>query len=140
MLGINVYTKELRYGPKGEDLVTLSLFDIGGQDRFKHVRNSFLRGAKGAALCYDVTRPTTLEKLNEWWEQLRASEPKENIVAVLVGNKSDLEDFVAVSEEEGQVFAEKIGSLAPIRTSAKTAQNVNKMFECLAEGIMRQQK
>ena len=139
-LGINIYTKQLRHGAAEENLITLSLYDIGGQDRFKHVRHTFLKGALGAAFVYDVTRPTTLDKLDEWWKQLRAAESRKNVVTVLVGNKVDLTDFVAVSEEEGRAFAEKIGSLAHIYTSAKTSQNVNEMFTRLADAIMNQNR
>lgn len=139
-LGINVYTKQIKYGASGQDLVTLSLFDIGGQERFKDFRHNFVKGTKAAALVYDVTRPKTLEKLNEWWNQLRTSEPNKPIVTVLVGNKIDLVDFVAIPEKEGRAFAKNIGSLDHIRTSAKTAQNVNEMFRRLAESIMSQDK
>lgn len=135
-LGLNVYTKHLRHGAAGENHITLSISDIGGQDRFKHVRHAFFKGAKGAALVYDVTRPPTLEKLTEWLEQLHMTEPEANVVTVLVGNKTDLTEFEAVSEEEGNAFAKKIGALAHIRTSAKTSQNVNEMFIRLTDAIM----
>jgi len=139
-LGINVYTKQIKYGASGQDRITLSIFDIGGQDRFKNFRHNFVKGTKAAALVYDVTRSKTLEKLNEWWNQLRTSEPKRPIVTVLVGNKIDLVDFVAIPEKEGGVFAKNIGALGHLRTSALTAKNVNEMFRWLTEGIMSQDK
>ncbi|MFQ6123312.1 MAG: Rab family GTPase [Candidatus Heimdallarchaeota archaeon] len=139
-LGINVYTKQIQFGSSGQDLVTLSLFDIGGQDRFQDFRHNFFKGTRGAALVYDVTRPKTLEKLNAWWNQLRTSEHNKPIVTVLVGNKTDLVDYVAIPEKEGRAFGKYIGSLKHFRTSAKTAQNVNEMFKQLAKGIMSQEK
>lgn len=137
-LGLNVYTKHFRHGKNGENLVTLSISDIGGQERFKQFRQAFFRGAKAAALVYDVTRPNTLHQLSEWWEQLHEQNPHPNVVAVLVGNKIDLEGLIAVTENEVNVFAKQIGSIEHIRTSAKTSQNVEQMFVHLVNALMHQ--
>lgn len=49
------------------------------------------------------------------------------MVIMLCGNKSDLESRRAVSQEEGQAFAERNG-LVFLETSAKTAANVEDAF------------
>jgi Ras-related protein Rab-2A len=51
----------------------------------------------------------------------------ENIVIMLVGNKTDLEHKRAVSTEEGERFARE-NNLIFLETSAKTAANVEEAF------------
>lgn len=38
---------------------------------------------------YDVSEPKTLQKLNEWVEELQVYTTKKNIVCLVVGNKID---------------------------------------------------
>ncbi len=51
----------------------------------------------------------------------------QNIILLLVGNKSDLEDRRDVSFEEAQEYAEKHG-MAFIETSALDSSNVEQAF------------
>ena len=54
---------------------------------------------------------------------------------IMVGNKNDLEDQRKVSTEEAQSLAEENGMLY-LETSAKTGENVEKLFTNLAEIIL----
>jgi GTPase SAR1 family protein len=56
------------------------------------------------------------------------------MVIMLCGNKSDLESRRAVTQEEGQAFAERHG-LVFLETSAKTAANVEEAFVNSAKSI-----
>jgi len=64
----------------------------------------------------------------------RLTVPTHTQPQVLVGNKCDLEDQREVSTAEAKAFAEK-HSLYFLETSAKTAENVDKAFEYLINGI-----
>lgn len=75
---------------------------------------------------YDITRRETFEHLTTWLEDCRRYS-SHNIVIMLIGNKSDLEEKRAVSREEGEAFAQKNG-LQFLETSAKTAENVEEAF------------
>ena len=55
---------------------------------------------------------------------------------VLVGNKSDLADRRQVNTEEGQELADKYG-MQFYETSAKTGENVEKIFLSSADEIAR---
>ena len=49
---------------------------------------------------------------------------------MLVGNKSDLEHKRAVTTKEGEIFA-SVNGLVFMETSAKSADNVEKVYVCL---------
>lgn len=93
-----------------------------GQEKFRSITRSYYRGAAGALLVYDITRRETFDHLQSWLEDCRRYS-NQNIVIMLIGNKSDLENKRSVSKEEGQEFANKNG-LTFLETSAKTAANV----------------
>lgn len=84
-------------------------------------------------LVYDVTRHQTFEHIPRWLEELRGHADK-NIVIILVGNKSDLEDQRAISMEDAKEFAEKEG-LFFLETSALNAVNVETAFSTVLTQI-----
>jgi len=88
--------------------VKLQIWDTAGQEKFRSITRSYYRGTTGALLVYDITRRETFEHLTEWLEDCRKySNP--NIVIMLIGNKSDLEEKRAVSKDEGEKFAKDNG-------------------------------
>ena len=59
----------------------------------------------------------------------------DNVMKVLVGNKADMSDR-RVRYEEGEALAKEMG-VPFFETSAKTGQNVEEMFQVMAEEIKR---
>ena len=84
-------------------------------------------------LVYDVTRRQTFDHIPRWLEELRGHADK-NIVIILVGNKSDLEDQRAISTEDAKEFAETEG-LFFLETSALNAVNVETAFSTVLTEI-----
>lgn len=80
----------------------------------------------GALLVYDITRRQSFEHIPRWLEELRSHADK-NIVIMLIGNKTDLEDQRAVATEDAKEFAENEG-LFFLETSALEATNVENAF------------
>lgn len=68
--------------------------------------DSYYRGAVGALLVYDLAKHVTYENVNVWLKELR-DHADNNIVVMLVGNKSDLRHLRAVSTEDAKKFAGK---------------------------------
>lgn len=92
----------------------------------------YYRGAVGALLVYDIAKHLTYENVERWLRELR-DHADQNIVIMLVGNKSDLRHLRAVPSEEAKAFAEKNG-LSFIETSALDSTNVEAAFQNILTG------
>lgn len=79
---------------------------IAGQERYRAITSAYYRGAVGALLVYDITKPQTFVNAERWLKELR-EHADDDIVIMLVGNKSDLKHVRAVSTEEAITFAEE---------------------------------
>jgi len=125
-LGVDYLNKELKFSPNS--IARLTIWDIGGQERFKFLRNTFYRGANGALIVFDLTRAKTYKGIKDWVYEMRQL-TEENIPFVLIGNKCDLFDDIGpvVDSEDAQRFAESEGNIY-IETSAKTGENVEDAF------------
>lgn len=44
----------------------LQIWDLAGQDNFKKVIKSYIKGSKGIMLLFDVTNPESLNNLDTW--------------------------------------------------------------------------
>jgi small GTP-binding protein len=125
-IGVNFLTKIIDLS--GHGIVKLSIWDIGGQERFEMVRTDFYKGAVGAVIVFDLTRMETFNAIEKWLNEVRHYAG--NIPFILIGNKADLlEHFVRVVEkEEAEEFARAHNSTY-IETSAKTGENVDEAFQ-----------
>ncbi len=104
-----------------------------GQESFRSITRAYYRGAAGALLVYDITRRSSFAHLTGWLEEVRQS-AHQNIVIMLIGNKTDLGARREVTYEEGAKFAKENG-LIFLETSAKTSSNVTEAFVVTAQQI-----
>jgi Ras-related protein Rab-11A len=132
-IGVDFQSKTEKVNNK---VVKLQFWDTAGQEKHKSIANSYYRQANGALLVYDVSDKNSFNKLPFWLEEMKNSAPK-NIKIILLGNKKDLIQERAVSEEEGKTFA-KENSLFFMEVSAKdnTDSCVQKAFTELIKGIL----
>lgn len=77
-------------------------------------------------LVYDITRRPTFDNVRKWLHELREF-GGEDMVIILVANKSDLDQSREVEREEGKGFAETEG-LCFMETSALQNLNVEEAF------------
>ncbi|KAF9681858.1 hypothetical protein SADUNF_Sadunf05G0046600 [Salix dunnii] len=101
--------------------------------RYRAVTSTYYRGAVGAMLVFDKTKRQTFDHIPGWLVELR-SHAEKNIVIILIGNKSDLEDQQAVPTEDANEFPQKEG-LFFLGTSALQATNVEIAFMTLLTEI-----
>lgn len=115
--------------------IKIQIWDTAGQENFQAITRSYYKGAVGALVVYDITRKETFEHVSNWIEDIKEFGSKD-VVIILVGNKSDLQDKRAVAFEEGKKLADEMGLLF-LETSAKTSYNVAEVFYNGAEKILQ---
>jgi GTPase SAR1 family protein len=86
-------------------------------------------------LVYDIAKHLTYENVERWLKELR-DHADDNIVIMLVGNKSDLRHLRAVPTDEAKAFSEKNG-LSFIETSALDSTNVEASFQHILSAIYK---
>ncbi|MHA1130911.1 MAG: Rab family GTPase [Candidatus Helarchaeota archaeon] len=98
-LGYNVYEKVI---PHDTIEISLMIFDIGGQERFRDLRKKYAEGADCAFIVYDVTNEVSYDEIKLWVK--------------------DLKEFISST----------IQALDFFETSAKTGHGVENAFTQLA--------
>jgi small GTP-binding protein len=125
--------------------LTLLIWDIMGQyqerlpttisqfDRYIPQQNYFFN-AKGAIVVSDLTRKSTYKSVKVWISSL--FEVTGEIPIIVVGNKSDLKEKHEIKKEDLNTLTKDFNAKTFL-TSAKTGQNVEKMFYSLGELLVK---
>lgn len=116
-------------------MIKAQIWDTAGQERYRAITSAYYRGAVGALLVYDIAKHLTYENVERWLRELR-DHADQNIVIMLVGNKSDLRHLRSVPTEEAKLFAERHG-LSFIETSALDSTNVETAFQNILTGFYK---
>jgi len=113
--------------------VRLQLWDTAGQERFSTLIPSNNRDYSVAVVVYDITNKKTFENTRKWVDDVRG-ERGNDVIIVLVGNKTDLNDKREVTTAQGEEEAKK-NNLMFIETSAKVGHNVKALFKRIAQAL-----
>jgi len=120
-----------------------SIFDFGGQERFKALIPKFLGGANGVLLVFDLTSNNSFEQLEFWYNQVLEHADGINLPKLLVGSKSDLVSSTIIEnlvpEEEISNFIREKKMDGFYKTSALQNQNVLAVFKELNNLMLKQQ-
>ncbi|MEH2165488.1 MAG: Rab family GTPase [Nostoc sp.] len=118
-----------------EQKLQLIIWDIEGSNKFKAVAKNYFQGSKGAVIVGDVTQAETLNHIQEHIQTFLAVNPNSYIVVAL--NKSDMiaAEYLEKIRQMYQ-FTKQANILDTYVTSAKTGNNVDKMFQALATRLI----
>lgn len=130
-IGVEFFLKELTFNT---EKILLQIWDFGGQERFRFLLKNYAKGAKGAILMFDLTRPMTLETIDGWIDICRADQP--HLPILLLGSKADLVEMVKLDKDFIGDLKEKYNLFDYLRVSSKSGENVNLAFELLAKHII----
>mmetsp|Transcript_10557 Transcript_10557/g.15829 ORF Transcript_10557/g.15829 Transcript_10557/m.15829 type:complete len:156 (+) Transcript_10557:64-531(+) len=113
--------------------IRLQLWDTAGQERFRSLIPSYIRDSSIAVVVYDITNRASFLNSTEWIKDIRM-ERGDEVIIMLVGNKTDLSDRRQVSIEEGEDKAKK-EKVMFMETSAKAGFNIKPLFRKLATAL-----
>ncbi len=132
-IGVKVSRKPIVVpGPEGPVDLRLMLWDLAGSEEFDALRASYLRGATGAILVCDLTRPETVDSLVGYYAQLDTCCPGARVV--VAANKVDLGPDARVQALVGSAAA---ALHAPLTfTSARDGTGVESLFRLLGASLV----
>lgn len=111
--------------------VEFFMYDISGSSIYEYEYPDVFRDANQIMVVFDVTRSDTLKECAQWLDKV-AKYAGKSLPGVLVGNKSDLNEFADVSADDCKNFATEHG-LTYFEVSAKTNAGIVDPFNELGE-------
>ncbi|KAL5012620.1 hypothetical protein ScPMuIL_011171 [Solemya velum] len=118
------------------DKVKLQIWDTAGQERFRSITQSYYRSANALILVYDVCLQQSFESLPAWVHEIEKY-ASTKVLTSLVGNKTDQVNRREIPSHIGQQFADRY-EMHFLETSAKMAENVDKLFIDIAMELTKQ--
>ena len=133
-IGIDFEVKSLEVEEKK---VKLQIWDFGGEERFRFLLPSYVRGANGGLFMYDVSNYSSIAHIDDWLMILSKEAPETHFPILVVGGKADLLNDREVSSEEGINIAKSRGVDGFIECSSKSGENVEITFEAITKLMLR---
>ncbi len=130
-VGCDFFEKQLEV--RKSHIVSLRVWDIGGQSIHSKNLKSYLESANAVLLVYDVTNSESFNNLQDWLLQLRKYNESEFVY--LLGNKADMLSLRQVTQKQHDNFVMENNLQGSCFCSAKTGENVVKMFYKIAGEI-----
>jgi small GTP-binding protein len=130
-IGVDFAYKNLEVGEK---VARLIVWDVASQERFTPYRSTFYQQTNGALVVFDLTRPETLEGVENWMRELKQFTGDTPVV--LVGNKADLDKKRKIRQTDVQPWIERYGLAGYVETSAMNGRGVAEAFQTLSAAIV----
>lgn len=130
-IGVDFKIRTISIGGKN---VKLQIWDTAGQERFRSITNSYYRGCCAAIVVYDITSEQSFRRVKSWFNEL-GTYCRKDVEVILVGSKSDREEYRQVSTLQGEEFA-SAKHVVFMETSAKNGSNVDALFQRLARELV----
>ena len=134
-IGVEFHLLNLTLGNEDEKVSTvIQLWDFGGQERFRFMLDSYVAGARGALLLYDMTRLRTLDGLDEWVKIVRTHDP--DLPILFVGTKLDRVEDITVSDDYAKEFLEPLNMFDHMKISSKNGVGVEQAFKKITRKVL----
>jgi small GTP-binding protein len=122
--------------PNSRSELAIHFWDTSGMERYRAINKIYYHDAVGALLTFDLTNPRTFEDLSVWQTDFTAIANVVSSFMILVGNKCDLDQQIAIEEETARSWANQNG-MAYFPVSAKTGEGVVELMDCLIASILK---
>jgi len=131
-IGVEFFLKEIKIEDKK---ILLQVWDFGGQDHFRPLLKNYAKGARGALILFDLTRPSSLNRIEQWVNICKQED--QDIPIIFLGTKLDLKDQITIDDDIALKFKEDYGFFDYLKISSKTGENVQFAFELLAKELVK---
>lgn len=111
----------------------IDILDTAGQEDYAAIRDNYFRSGEGFLCVFSITEQESFSATADFREQILRVKSDDNIPFLLVGNKADLEKR-QVTRAEAEERA-RLWGVPYVETSAKTRENVDKVFYDLMREI-----
>ncbi len=132
-IGVDFEVKSLELDEKK---VKLQIWDFGGEERFRFLLPTYVKGANGGLFMYDITNYSSLAHIDDWLVVIK-KKIDTLFPIVVVGGKADLADDREISSEEGIKIAQTRDADGFLECSSKTGENVEKSFQALTKLMLQ---
>lgn len=123
-IGAAFMSKEINFNGVQHEL---KIWDTAGQEVYRGLAPMYYRSASIAFIVFDITKSESYNSVKYWIEQLKDSSSGETI-AIIVGNKVDVDNNRTVSTQDASKYASDSGAKY-IEVSARTGFNIERMFQ-----------
>lgn len=135
-VGVQLHSHSIqRHGKK----IGLIIWDLGGEERFRFLHESYMKGAAAGIVMYDISQLHTLFQAREWIDMFRLH-GSPTMPILLVGSKLDTtdEETHQQSEMEANNLVRELELAAYVETSSKWGKNVDETMNYLVDLIAAQ--
>ena len=114
--------------------ILLQIWDTCGQERYKSLSKTFMKGADGILFVYDISNKQTFDHIKDWIMESQSS--NNEFKKIIVGNKIDLPPERRKVSQEVLTKYSNDKKIQGIETSAKSGENVEEAFLMLTKLII----
>ena len=122
-----------------EQTIPILIYDLGGQERFQFLHDSYIIGTKAGIVLYDLTREKTFYNIEKWIKLLYQENPE--IPIIIAGskkdltNQEDLDHFQKKFETLNMKLSQKYKIIKHVFISSKLGEGVDQIFNDLLNMI-----
>lgn len=119
----------------------VQIWDTAGQSQFRKMAPMYYKTAAAAVLCYDVSNMNSFDCVKQWLDELSPVIKAGNIVIAIAATKNDLVDEPTMNTSslvppaKARELAQSVDGIF-IDTSARNDENVNLLFQRVAERVL----
>ena len=121
-VGVSLVTKLIE---RDNFNISMNYCDTAGQERYRAIGTLYYKNADVAIVVFDVTNKESFSSIGTWIQSFRDNADKGTVI--IVGNKVDLSDDAAVSENEMKEAAAKFDAKW-LWTSAVDGTGIEELF------------
>ena len=135
-LGVHVSKKVFK--TEDSTIIQLVLWDIGGQDKFRRMRQQFYHGSDAIFLIFDLTNLESFSNITTWYSDIQSklNISEDELIGYIIGNKKDLEEDRVINSESAQKLADQL-NLKYLETSALSGENVDSAFSAITDTLYK---